>query len=108
MIDDWMSLVFLIYHTSDALLGYILFRMRFTDLHGVACLSPLTRYTPRRGPVRYIIIFLSGAFLEPLSQTRIFRHLDVVILLIRDTSLLMRRSDSIVDLDYGDQILDDG
>ena len=42
------------------------------------------------------------------QPAHIFRHLDVVILLIRDTSLLMRQSDSIVDLDYGDQILDDG
>ena len=37
-----------------------------------------------------------------------FQHLNVVILLLRDMSLLMRRSDSVLDLDYGDQILDDG
>ena len=47
---------FLTCHTLDAILGHISFRMRFTDLHGVACLSPLTRYTPRRWPVCYFIM----------------------------------------------------
>ena len=51
---------------------------------------------------------LGGLFLKPPSQARIFQHLNVVILLIRDTSLLMRESDSIVDLDNEDQIFDDG
>ena len=37
---------------------HIPFWVRFTDLHGVARSSPLTRYTPRRGPVRYFIMIL--------------------------------------------------
>ena len=40
-----MSPDFLIYHTFDAILGHIPFRLRFVDFHGVACLSLLTRIT---------------------------------------------------------------
>ena len=32
--------------------------MRFIDLHGVACLSPLARCTPRRWRVHYFIMIL--------------------------------------------------
>ena len=59
MFDDWwfgVAWFFLIYHPFNAILGHIPFRMRFTDIHGVAYLSPLTRYTPRRWPVCYLII----------------------------------------------------
>ena len=49
---------FLTYHISDAILGHIPFRMRFTDLHGVARSSQLTGYTQRRGPVLYFIVIL--------------------------------------------------
>ena len=45
MMDDLMSPDFLIYHTFDAILGHISFRLRFVDFHGVACSSPLTRIT---------------------------------------------------------------
>ena len=48
--DDLMSPDFSTYHTFDAILGHIPFRMRFIGLHGVACSYPLTRYTPRRWP----------------------------------------------------------
>ena len=47
MIDDSMSPNFMIYHIFGVILGHIPFRARFTDLHGVACLSPLARYTPK-------------------------------------------------------------
>ena len=40
-----MSPDFLIYHTFDAILGHIPFRLRFVDFHRVACSSPLTRIT---------------------------------------------------------------
>ena len=46
------------YHISDAILGHIPFRMIFVNLHGVARSFPLTRYTPRRGPIRYFIVIL--------------------------------------------------
>ena len=49
-----------------------------------------------------------GVHLESFGQTHIFRHLDVVILLIRDTYILIRRSNSAVGLDYRDHTFDDG
>ena len=50
----------------------------------------------------------NGAPLEPFGQTHTFRHLDVVMLLLRDTFLLIRGSDSTMDLDYWDHVFDDG
>ena len=43
-IDDLMSPDFLIYHTFDAILGHIPFKLRFVDFHRVACSSPLMSY----------------------------------------------------------------
>ncbi|KAL6312427.1 hypothetical protein AAG906_016381 [Vitis piasezkii] len=45
---------------------------------------------------------------DQMSSSTTPTWIDVVILLLWDTSLLMHGSDLIVDLDYGDQILDDG
>ena len=57
--DGWFHATpFSTYHISDAILGHILFRMRFTDLHGVARSSLLMKYTPRRGLVHYFIMIL--------------------------------------------------
>ena len=42
----------------DSILGHILFWMRFTDLHGVSCSFPLTRYTLRRWHICYLIMIL--------------------------------------------------
>ena len=50
----------------------------------------------------------SGAFLEPFSQARIFRHLDVVILPLLRYALLICESDSVMDLDYRDHTFDNG
>ena len=47
----------------------------------------------------------SGAPLEPFGQTHTFWNLDVVMLFLRDTSLLIRGFDSTVDLDYWDQVI---
>ena len=43
----WCHLIFFIYHIFNVILGHIPFRARSTDLHRVACLSPLARCTPR-------------------------------------------------------------
>ena len=63
-----------------------------------------------RGDDLFVILswFSGGVPLEPFGQTHTFQHLDVVILLLRDTSLLIRGSDSTVDLDYEDHTFDDG
>ena len=63
MIDDSMSPNFMIYHIFGVILGHIPFRARFTDLHGVACLSPLARYTPK-----WLIgsLFYDDPLVEPL------------------------------------------
>ena len=77
MMDDLMSPDFLIYHTFDAILGHILFRLRFIDLHGVACLSPLTRYTLRWWPVRYLIMIPQWSFsgaIQPDPHFSAFRY----------------------------------
>ena len=58
MMDDLMSPDFLICHTSDSILGHIPFPLRFIDLYGVACSSPLMRYTLRWWHVCYLIMIL--------------------------------------------------
>ena len=52
----WYHLIFSTHHTFDVILGHILFRMWFIDLHGVAQSYPFTRYTPRRWHVCYLIM----------------------------------------------------
>ena len=38
--------------------GMFPFWLTFIDLHGVTCLSPLTRYTSRRWPIFYLVMIL--------------------------------------------------
>ena len=58
MIDDSMSLGFWPTVHSTPYWGIFPSRTRFTDLHGVACLSLLTRCTLRRWRVHYFIMIL--------------------------------------------------
>ena len=49
----------------------------------------------------------SGASLEPFSQTHIFRHLDIIMLLLVGNASLMFGSDIAMDLEYRDHTFDD-
>ena len=56
MMDDFMSPNFRLIVHLTTYWGIFPFWSRFTNLHGVACLSPLTRYTPRWWPICYLIM----------------------------------------------------
>ena len=79
--DGWFEVIcfFLNYHTSGVILGHIPFWMRFTDLHRVARLSPLTRYMPRRGPIRYFIMILQWSLPWATQSGPHFLHSDVIM-----------------------------
>ena len=64
-IDDLMSPDFLIYHTFDAILGHIRFKLRFVDFHRVACSSPLTRIVHLMIDDLVLPNFLSTTLLMP-------------------------------------------
>ena len=62
MMDDLILSNFSTYHTFDAILGHIPFRLRFINLHGVAWSYPLTRYTSIQWHVCYLITILQWSF----------------------------------------------
>ena len=69
----WCFPIFLIFHTSDIILGHIPLWLRFIDLHGVACLSSLTRYTLRRWPICYLIMILWWSLFKSNPHFSAFR-----------------------------------
>ena len=76
----------------------------FIELH----VYPHLRDTHWDDDLFVILSWSSGGVpLESFDKTHTFWHLDVVILLILDTSLLICGSDSTVDLDYRDHTFDD-
>ena len=101
-------LFFLTYHTSDAILGHIPFRVTFTDLHWVARSSLLVRCVPRW--------WLVGHFYEDSSVETLGSHL--VRLALLDTQMSscflpgyaywMFVSNSVMDLDDRDHTFDEG
>ena len=105
---DQMMSDFSIYHTSDVILGHIPFRLRFMDLHGVACSTHLR--DTHWGDDLFIILSWSssGASLEPSSQTHTFRHLDVIMIFLLGYAFLTCGSDSVMDVDDQDHTFDDG
>ena len=109
MIDDLRSYDFMIYHIFDAILGHSSvsvesYRSSWScmfvptyEIHTEVMTYMLSCHDP---PMEYL--------LGHSVRLTLFRHLDVVILLLWDTSLLIHGSDSVVDLDYGDHTFDDG
>ena len=67
--------------------GILPFRMRFTNLSGVACLSPFARRTSRRWSIHYLY---DDSSVEPLGSCLVrfaSWHLDVIRLSSRETPL---------------------
>ena len=80
--DDMMLFDFRLIPHLIPYWGIFTFRLRFIDLHRIACLSLLTRFMLRWWPIFHLIISPRRASLRPSSQAHTFLHLVVIMFLI--------------------------
>ena len=108
--DGWSDVVWFFWFTTHLMpyWGIFPFWLIFVDLHGVACSSPLTKYTPRRWPICYLIMISQGSLSWAIQSNPHFLIFGCPHAFSFERCLLICGFDSAVDLDDWDHVFDDG